>query len=576
MTRKGVLCYDYLDSIEKLSETELPPIESFRNSLVEEDCNQDDYNHAEKVWSHFKCSNLREYLEHYLITDVLILSDIFEKFRIDSRTIYGLDPCHYYTLPGFSWDAMLKETGVKLELLTDINMYNFFAKGIRGGLTQCSLRHCKANNKYMVGYDSSKPSDYLMYLDANNHGWAMSDYLPHSNFKWVEPPTNLDDIKGWLISNINIGYVLEVDLEYPLEIHDNHNDLPFCPSNISLSGKSDKKLIADLNNKVNYIIHYKTLIQCLDNGLVLKKIHRVMQFEQSQWLKKYIDLNNELRKKATTKFEKDQRKLCNNAVFGKTMENVDKRKDVRIVDSIESKGTHLGSRALIAKPNFHSILEFSETMAAIQLKRIHSVYNKPIYLGFCVLEISKYKMYDFHYAYMKPKFNDNLHLAYMDTDSFIYKIRTDDFYNDIRNDIIDKFDTSDYPPQNRYGIAQLNVKKLGFMKDENNGLIMKEFIGLRAKMYSIDIEDAALIKKAKGVKSSAVKKMSLQNYRDCLLHKQNFYSKMLNFRSKHHTIYTECINKLSLSSSDNKRFICSNNVNTLAWGHFRIELENDI
>lgn len=572
ITRKGVFCYDYLDSIEKLDDTQLPSKDLFRNTLIEEDCTHEDYSHAQNVWSHFKCQNLRQYLEHYMVTDVLNLADIFERFRSDSRRHYGLDPCHYFTLPGFSWDAMLKITNIRLEILTDINMYKFFAKSIRGGLAQCSLRYCKANNKYMNDFDSNKPSDYLMYMDANNlYGWAMSNYLPHSGFKWVEPPIDLTTITDWLISNDNIGYVLEVDLDYPQTLHDNHNELPFCPTNKAFNEDTPMKLIADLNNKTNYVIHYKSLIQCIDNGLVLTKIHRIMQFNQSLWLKKYIDLNNDLRTRASTKFEKDLRKLCNNAVFGKSMENVDKRKDVRIVDSDESNGRHLGCRALIAKPNFHSILEIGESMAAVQLKRMRCFYNKPIYLGFCILDISKYKMYDFHYSYMKPKFCDNLKLAYMDTDSFIYQIRTEDFYNDIKSDIPSKFDTSDYAINNSYGIDRLNMKKLGFMKDEHNGKIMKEFVGLRAKMYSIDIEDGNQIKKAKGVKSSTVKKFTIDDYRACLFRNQDLYCRVVNFRSRCHNIYTECIIKLGLSCKDDKRYICENNFDTLAWGHYKID-----
>lgn len=182
--------------------------------------------------------------------------------------------------------------------------------------------------------------------------------------------------------------------------------------------------------------------QCLQNQIVLKKIYRILQFSQSDWLKSYIDLNSKHRTLSKNTFEQNFFKLMNNAVYGKTMENVEKRQDFKIISSCESKGRRLGARALIAKPNFHSSFKISENMTIITMERVRIVYNKPVHMGFLVLELSKYKMYDFHYSYMKPKFNKNLSFNYMDTDSFIYTIWTEDFYNDIKNNIQQHFDTS--------------------------------------------------------------------------------------------------------------------------------------
>jgi hypothetical protein len=195
-------------------------------------------------------------------------------------------------------------------------------------------------------------------------------------------------------------------------------------------------------------------------------------------------------------------------------------------------------------------------MVAIQLNRDNTTYDKPIYIGFVVLELSKWLMYDFHYEYMKPKYDNNLLLNYMDTDSFVYTIKTTDFYSDIKDDVIDRFDTSAYPVGNLYEIDRVNKKKVGFMKDEYNGRIIKEFIGLRSKMYSIDVVDVVdseIIKKAKGIKKTAVDGLSLDNYRDCLYKKKIFYSKMLIFRSQIHNIYTQNVNKISLSYLDENR-----------------------
>ncbi|GIY46831.1 hypothetical protein CDAR_7451 [Caerostris darwini] len=186
ITRKGVYPYDYMDCEEKYKETELPPKEAFYNRLNECDISDEDYKHAQNVWKSFNINNLREYSELYVKTDVLILADIFEKFRDVCLKTYKLDPAWYFTAPGLSWNAMLKKTRVKLDLIHDIDMVLMIEKGVRGGISQCCNRYSKANNKYMKEYDKNKESNYLMYLDANNlYGWAMSQYLPHGGFKWV-------------------------------------------------------------------------------------------------------------------------------------------------------------------------------------------------------------------------------------------------------------------------------------------------------------------------------------------------------------------------------------------------------
>lgn len=574
LMRKGVFPYNYLNNIEKLSERSLPKREQFFNLLTDKDCSTDDYKHAKEVWDAFNCNTLEDYLMLYLKTDVLLLTDVFENFRFLCKNIYRLDPCHYYTAPGLSWDAMLRITGIELELLRDVDMISFLQKGIRGGIVQCSKRHSKANNKYMLDYNENNPSSYLMYLDANNlYGWAMSQPLPESGFEWLENTENfsLDAI----LLNSDHGYILEVDLEYPFEIHDKHNDLPFCSEIKTPPGSKQNKLIPDLNNKYNYIIYYKNLEQCLKHGLKLKKIHKVLKFRQSPWLKKYIELNNLHRTNAKSTFEKNFFKLLNNAVYGKTMENVDKRRNVKIVNFWENKGKRLGARALIAKPEFNSYSIFTENMIAVELNKNRCYYNKPIFLGFCILELSKWKMYDFHYDYMLPKYNSNVELNYMDTDSFIYTIYTDDFFKDIAVDIDDRFDTSEYDANNMFNIHRKNKKVLGMMKDENSGIIMREFVGLRSKMYSYITENNIETKKAKGIKSNVTNKLSLSDYKNCLYNKKIYYGDMYIFRSKLHSLYTSLVNKISLSYLDDKRFICDNGVNTLAWGHYKEQFINE-
>ena len=175
-----------------------------------------------------------EYHDLYLGNDMLLLTDVFENFRKTCIQYYKLDPCHYFMSPGLSWDAMLKMTNIKLELMTDIDMFQFIEKGMCGGVSYIANRYRKANNnKYMKEYDEKAPSKYIMYPDANNfYGWAVSQYLPTGNFKWmIDKETDKIDI-GIYKKDGKKGLILEVDLEYPRELHDMHNDYPICPERL--------------------------------------------------------------------------------------------------------------------------------------------------------------------------------------------------------------------------------------------------------------------------------------------------------------------------------------------------------
>lgn len=331
LERKGVLCYDYLDTWDKLNETSLPPKEMFYSKLNNEAISDEDYEFALQIWSRFHIKTLGDYCDLYLKTDVLLLADVFENFRLTCHTIYKLDPSNYYTSPGLSFDAMLKYTDVVIELLTDIDMLLFVEKGIRGGISQCSKRFVEANNKYMNDYNQQEESKYIMYLDCNNlYGYSMMQYLPLNNFKWSHETFNIEKILN-LSDESTIGYIFEVDLEYPKELHKLHNDYPFCAENKNVPGKKNvKKLLLTLHNKFNYVIHYRMLKIVLQHGLILKRIHRILQFNQSAWLKPYIDLNTEMRTKATNDFEKNFYKLLSNAIYGKTMENLRSRVDFQL------------------------------------------------------------------------------------------------------------------------------------------------------------------------------------------------------------------------------------------------------
>ena len=488
MARKGVYPYDYMDSFDKFNE-KLPRKEDFYSNMNNEHISAEAYCHAQKVWNTFQLQTMGEYHNLYLKSDILLLADVFENFRKTCLQYYKLDPCHYFTSPGLSWDAMLKMTNIQLELMTDIDMFQFIEKGMRGGISYIANRYGKANNKYMREYDEKAPSKYIMYLDANNlYGWAMSQYLPTGGFKWLtEKQINKINLAQYN-EDSNKGLLIEVDLEYPKELHDLHNDYPLAAERVrvnnnmlskyckriatkyNISTGLVHKLIPTLSNKEKYVLHYRNLQLYLDLGLKVNKVHRVLEFNQSPWLKQYIQFNTLKRTQAKNSFEKDFFKLMNNSVFGKTMENIRKRVDVRLVTD-EKKLLKMAS-----KPTYVSSKIFNENLVAVHKIKETLTLNRPAYVGMCILDLSKTLMYDFHYNYIKEKYGDKAKLLFTDTDSLTYEIEAEDVYQDFWNDK-DRFDNSDYPESSPY-FDKTNKKVIGKFKDEAAGIPITEFVGL--------------------------------------------------------------------------------------------------
>ena len=324
----------------------------------------------------------------------------------------------------------------------------------------------------------------------------MSQPLPTGGFKWVSiKPSKISQ----LTKRKSKGYLLEVDIHYPRELHNSHDSLPFMCECIKTNGV--EKLIPNLYDKRRYVIHIRALDQALKHGLVLECIHRAIEFKQSAWMKEYIDFNTKLRTAAKNDFEKDFYKLMNNLVFRKMMENMRKHRNIKLVTNREE---YLKA---VMKPNFKSGVLFGENLMGCEMGKIKVVMNKPVYVGQAILDLSKIVLYEFHYNYMKQKYPEGLTLCYMDTDSLIYDIETGDFYKDIAEDVKDRFDTNGYN-RNGYCVPRtaeqshgtpegsqvlwthrplpvgLNKKVIGLMTDEVGGEIMTEFLTLRPKMYA--------------------------------------------------------------------------------------------
>ena len=610
LKRKGVYPYEYMDSFERFHETELPPKQAFFSSLKGEVISDEDYEHAQTVWKTFDIKTMREYHDLYLRTDVLLLADVMQAFRTMCLEYYALDPWRYCTVPGLTWDAGLKMTGVRLALVEDIDTHLFIESGMRGGVSVISQRYAKASADDDV--DEEGRRDHLMYYDANNlYGHAMVQYLPTGEFVMENEAeiekrnSNLSETVAEIMDiapDATRGCALEVDLEFPDELHDLFADFPPAPEKRSLTYAmlspkqrellyafddkaetyvSVEKLVPNLEPKRKYVVHYRNLQRYLSLGMKLVGVHRVLWFDQSPWLKKYIDFNTFKRALATTEFAKDCFKLMNYAMFGKTMENVRNRRNLELVTTDERM------IKLIARPTFRTATTITNDLTAVENYQTSVCLRKPGYVGFTVLENSKKWIVRFHYGYIKPLYPGALStLLFTDTDSLCYRIRTRDIYADMLANF-EEFDWSGYPANHRVfaGMSEeqiatlrnVNKKVLGKMKDELDGCRMSEFVGVRAKCFSFEIDErdrAAYFSqkrstmKNKGINSAVVKhQLKHEDYRKCVQESQRKFVDIRSLRSYAHQIYSLRQVKLALINFDDKRWMQEDGLATLPHGH---------
>jgi hypothetical protein len=593
LLRKGVYPYDYMNSWDRFAEPRLPNIEEFASRLRQTQCDPAEYAHATNVWNEFGCRTLKDYHDVYLKSDVLLLADVYEEFRKVCMKHYQLDPAHYVSAPQLSWDAMLKMTECNLELISDSEMYRMLDGSLRGGISMISKRYAQANNQRTVPqFDVSQPEKHIVYWDANNlYGWAMSQPLPYAGFRWV-PESEFATIE-WTSLDFDapLGYFIECDLDYPVELHDEHNDYPLAPERVTITEKmlGDKqreihahysfnrttacsKLVPNLFAKSRYCLHYRNLKFYLEQGLILRKVHRVIEFRQSAWVKKYIEMNQNLRASALEEFEQNFFKFMNNIVYGKFIENQRKRTDIRLVTD-EAKAS-----AYLAMPHLLGFKVFNKDVAAINLMKPKCIINRPFYAGFTVLELSKLHMYKFHYDFVKVNFpGEQSRLLFTDTDSLMYEITSSTLFETIwwhRS----KFDLSNYP-KDFYHDSE-NNKVIGKFKDETSSKPIIEFVGLRPKMYSfLTLQEANSDRRsekfrAKGIQRAALKRIRHADYLNQL--RKPVENRLTNRRigSHLHRIYTYEFEKRGLCAFDDKRYILEDGINTLAFGHYRLKNKN--
>jgi len=570
LCRKGFYPYEWVDNVDKLNNVGLPDRVMFYSSLSQKHISHENYEHATNVYKSLNCKSFKDYHLIYLKCDVLQLADVFENFRQTCLEYYNLDPANYISAPGLAWDAMLNQTKIELDLITDPKILDIIERQKKGGLCFVgSQRHTVANNHYLENFDKTKPENYIIYLDANNeYGWAMSKPLPYKNLKLYDEPELFESLMPDILEcpdDSSIGFIIECDLIFPPHIHDKLKEFPPCPENIcpktewlsefqkgllksnGMKACKNSKLIPHLMEHKNYCIHYTNLKFVVGLGVEIGKVHNIISFNQKPWLKQYIDFNTEKRKKAKNDFEKDFFKLMNNAVFGKTMENVKNRIDLHLTTD------HDNAIKWFSKINLKDCKSY-DGLYLIEMYKKEIVYDKPIYVGTSILDISKLCLLDFHYNVIVKEFKDNYNLLYSDTDSLVYNIKTPDVY-DWMSKNKNYLDLSDcVRPELK---DNTNKKVLGKMKDELNGLIITEFTALNPKVYSFNhqsIDEFEKIsihnkKTLKGVSKVVVKnEITHDDYVQVLQTNVPIYRNITSIRSFKHQVFTMVQKKKALTS----------------------------
>lgn len=592
--QKNIYPYKWFDSFEKFNEPFTSILDLVNNNKYEAFTDNPEDEGFLRGWEKKKAAfnkvvqafpqlqTVTDYANIYLACDVCQLADIIENTRNLFMSTHKLDPMYYFGAPGYSWDAFLYDLTMTRPQMCpqlfgkgEMNKVCFFMQGIRGGCSGIMKRYATANNKHMGDlYDPTKPSSYIIYLDANNlYGWSMQQELPYCNFAWVceaqieyinrldiyFPKTKMMMYLEQLEQDEMAGF-FEVKLEYHPKCHDRDNLYPLAPeksvvqfddvthltrelntiAGYKLTSKTPM-LLQTLRDKDHYFVHSKLLKFYMQHGLEFRKIYSGLTFKQAPLMRPYIDKNTELRNKGTSVFEKELYKLLNNSIYGKTFENPMKYSYLKFVNGEKEYNKVVSMTgfkgAVFAQDDF--------MIAKVLYEKIK--YNKPLYLGATVTEYAKFLMFQFYYDVLKDFYGDNgldkpegyeprVQLLFTDTDSLMLQIFTDDIFEDIKKinseENMEKyncpFDISSFDKEviEQYGINHPFDKVIGKFKSETGSKIIYRFVGLRSKMYAyqtideyreqMESEKADCHKRGKGIPGAALNTLTMKSYLKCL------------------------------------------------------------
>ena len=510
ITKKLAYPYEYFNSIDDYQK----PVDNLKKedffSKLKNKCpDHEEIKRTMDIIERFDIRNGEELTEIYLKSDVLLLACVFEKFIKVSVNEFDINLLYYVSLPGYTWQCGLKYTGINLQTLQDKDMNMLIENNIRGGKSSVM------GDRYVRSDENKK----ILYVDANNlYGHSMSQPLPFDEIKF-EQNVKLEDILN-TPDDSDIGYFVEVGLKYPNNIKQKATYFPFAPENKKINPddfndymneiKPDtyaktKKLICDWSDKKNYLVHYRMLKFYVRHGMIDDKLHETISYKQRRWLEKYLNFTTQKRNDAKNDFEKDFYKLLNNAFYGKTMENVRNRLKIKVIrkDNYRKIIEHQ------SKLTFNGIHKSYANCDSYTFKQNEVLMDKPIYLGFSVLELSKLHMYETYYDKLQPYFEqENKQLHYMDTDSFVLSVNAKDIIKDLKN-LEDIFDFTNLDKNHKLS-SNKNKKVIGKFKIETpKSIWVDEFVCLRSKMYAFKCGDDSK-NKLKGVSKSQSKNIKFE------------------------------------------------------------------
>ena len=587
MTGKIIYPYDYARCLKDYNITSLPPKAAFDNKLTGQHISDSEYDEAVKMFEVFNCKSFLDYHLLYLKLDVCLLADVFENYRRKVYDTSNLEAAKFITANQLGYSMFLKQSKAELDCLDNMEMIEFVEKSIRGGISFVNKRFAMANNPYLgPRYDPKKERSYISYLDCVNlYAFCLAMKLPASGFRFLEEV----EIEGLDLYTIDtdgdIGYLVQVDLEYPKEIHSKTRDYPFAvekrvvkdeelspyckrmKQKLNKSSLQTEKLIGSCYDKDDYVIHFKLLKYFLNSGMRIKKVKKVLKFEQRAFLKPYIDSNTKMRQQAKSDFDRTYWKTRNNALYGKLLETKKDRIDVKLVNTQEQFDR------LVSRANFSGIKQLDKNFVAISMRKINVTMDACIAAGSAVLDLSKLVMYKFYDIFTHKLFaGRKVDLLLSDTDSFIFHVFTDDLYKDLlvlKNECLD---TSNYE-EDHFLFSEINRMVPGKFKDEVplkcvNGKtrLIQAFVGLKSKMYNIVLNTGVEFKRAKGIKKMSLDKVSFDHFRDSIFQENVIALYMRNIHSYNHRIYTEITKKSAIDAYDDKRFILENGIESLPYG----------
>ena len=663
LLQKEPMFYNLVDSFESLSTPTIPKLEDIYNELTSDLMSVEDYDHMKKLWTTFEIKNWKMYYELYNILDATLLSDVLIQFRTSCINHFCVDPANYMTCPQMTYSLFLKtitdfhsETklselannwamyiikthnneglthdelvkyyfdsmkdfltcGLNLLRKSQIETFVKMMKSLRGGITQIRTRYCDVTSQSKT---QSKTQSKIEYMDLNNlYPGSMHRPFPY----YVEHPDeylNIHDPNEWILEQSSFqptGYFIECDIECPAELHNQFNDLPFFPEknyglqsqfikdfatqwNVTNKETKTQKLVCTLFNKSHYFCHYLMLRLGVQQGYRITKIHKITPFKQAPFMYEYVSDLARRRALAKTDVEKQLFKLLGNSLYGKCLYLGLNKMHVNVCTTYEQSQKIANNHSLDSIQDFEL---YDKNLAIYKLRNPSRNITSPIFVGFTVLELSKYIVYDYYYNVLKPNF-DSVQLLGQDTDSLIVKLTSTD--NDLRIlKLADYMDFSEIDLESPFGKRMINYceennldlktfmnnnKKVpgNIMKLEHQGWTIERFIGLRPKLYILIDNHNTIHKASKGVPKNALTttgekfKLDIEKYYHCLFPESSEQAQQIGvFRhivNQKLSLKTMSQEKCMMNCLDNKVYICNDNITTYAWGHHSIpQSEND-